>query len=396
MTIGLEIVSVRTWTDRELGAAVAAAWSARGLPEPILTGRVATDLVCEVGTDVLQLQVFAPHRRTTLAGPRWVTAMAVAASSSGDLVAAVLDVAADLARRCEGHVSVDGEVVELDGVAVPSAEVQTSAPPGPSPGAGSPPYPPVFAAVVLDLSTPDEEGWRSLLGALSRWTGGRADWIPRWWRPDDEWEPFDPQDGPPPWWPMEVDLSTGGGTAEWRITGAGFPADISSQIDVELRVPVDTSADLLEDLVGLEAWHPVYAMVHPWHDEEPFLVAGPRRYTPGTPPSLLLSGELLTAGLPNLYWGNLIGEPWVGAIGPERLASAPAYRVEETPAGCWVLQLTERPSDVLTDWAGFSALRDRLKTHLGADLFRQDDGFERRAARPLPLPTLDQRGHAQE
>jgi len=392
VTIGLELVSTRTWTDDELRTAVSVAWAARGLGRPEVVGEVGTHVMVEVATDVLQLQVHRPHRRTTLAGPRWVTAMAVAASSSDELVAAVLDVAADLARRCEGHVSVEGEPVELDGVPPPSTEVLTAAAPEPDPADGAPPYPPTFAAVLLDVVTPQEEGWRSLVGALGTWVGERRDWLPRWWRPEEEWEPFDPDGPPPPWWPMEAQLSTGGGVAAWTVHGTGFPLDVRAQLDAELRVPVDTGDHLLAGLARLGAWHPTYAMVHPWHDEEPFVASGPRRGRPGEGPYLSLSGELLTSGLPNLYWGNLLGDPWVDEIGADRIASAPAHRVEEVLPGRWVLQLTERPSDVLADWAGFSALRERVKEHLGADLFRRDDGADRLAPRRPPLPTLGERG----
>lgn len=393
MTIGLELVSERTWSDEELRAAVSAAWAGQGRGRPEVTGEVATNLFVEVAGDELELQVFRPHRRTTQAGPRWVTTVALAASSSDELVAAVLDVAADLARRCGGFVLVDGGVVELAGVPAPDPAALVPAAPDPDgrDGSGVPPHPPVFATVMFDAPTPGEEGWRSLVAALGTWVGEHREWLPRWWRPEEEWEPFDPEGAAPDFWPLEAWLSTGGGVASWTVVGAGFAHDVFAQVDVGLRAPVDTAADLLAGWGRLEPWSPAYAMVHPWHDSEPFLVAGLRQDGAGDP-ELVLSGELLAEGLPQVYWGNLLGAPWVTEIGADRIASAPVHRVEEVLPGRWVLQLTERPSDVLRDPTGFAELRERVKEHLGAHLFRQDDGFERRAPRPLALATLGERG----
>ncbi len=63
------------------------------------------------------------------------------------------------------------------------------------------------------------------------------------------------------------------------------------------------------------------------------------------------------------------GRPYVEEIGRERLLSAPAYRVEAIGEAGVAIQLTEDPFDALRFEAPFLEARERVKHHLGEDLF---------------------------
>lgn len=73
--------------------------------------------------------------------------------------------------------------------------------------------------------------------------------------------------------------------------------------------------------------------------------------------------------LPDVYWANIFGTPYISLFGREALESAPAAAVEEVARGLFYVQLTARADDVRERPAEFAEARAALKRHLGEAAF---------------------------
>jgi hypothetical protein len=103
------------------------------------------------------------------------------------------------------------------------------------------------------------------------------------------------------------------------------------------------------------AFEGIYGFVH---------VLGKR--TDGDPPHLFVSQFDLRGGLPDVYWGNLLGEPFVRLYGADRIASAPAYLVDQLGPELFWVQLTERLDDARSAPELVAEASAAVKEHLGA------------------------------
>jgi hypothetical protein len=90
------------------------------------------------------------------------------------------------------------------------------------------------------------------------------------------------------------------------------------------------------------------------------------RHGEGEEPNLLVSQFDLRGGLERFYWGNVLGSPFVDLYGPKRIASAPAYAVEQLGPELFWVQLTERLDDVRVDPDDVADVAAAVKEHLGA------------------------------
>lgn len=73
--------------------------------------------------------------------------------------------------------------------------------------------------------------------------------------------------------------------------------------------------------------------------------------------------------IPDLYWGSLLGRPYVERFGREHLLQTPATAVEELENGSIWLQLTQKISDVAMHPENFNRVRDVAKLHLDKNSF---------------------------
>jgi hypothetical protein len=90
------------------------------------------------------------------------------------------------------------------------------------------------------------------------------------------------------------------------------------------------------------------------------------QHSAGDEPSLFVSQFDLRDGLERLYWGNILGSPFVDLYGPERIASAPAYAVEQLGPELYWVQLTERLDDVRSHSDEVADIAGAVKEYLGA------------------------------
>jgi len=79
------------------------------------------------------------------------------------------------------------------------------------------------------------------------------------------------------------------------------------------------------------------------------------------------------AGIAELLWGTVFGPAYVALIGADPIRSAPAAQVEEIATDTYWLQITDKATDPLEDWAAFDTARQAVKKHLGARLFWDRD-----------------------
>jgi hypothetical protein len=96
---------------------------------------------------------------------------------------------------------------------------------------------------------------------------------------------------------------------------------------------------------------------------------GSVEYVADDEPSLFVAEHRLSRWLPDIYWGNLLGPPYVELFGRERILSAPAQQVEQVGPELFYLQLTERLEDLRDHWDDVAAVRDEVKRHLGENAF---------------------------
>jgi hypothetical protein len=408
MTIDLMLVSRETPTMADLREACAYAERTAGLGAHELVGDLsAGDPMVEVSADVthgeLLLQVFRPSVSQGAGadeysvalgvqpplddgGRCWLTAMAMSGTATEVQTRAVLAIVRHLAQACTGYLVVDGHLAELEGVDPPAAVEAAAA----AAVTDVPPPARAFLEAFLSRPTGDQAGWRWLLERLKTLVEGHPELRPRWIRGEREWRPFLPTDPEPDWWPTPQKLLTTEPYVTWEIDGAGFAGDRYSQVSMAGDLSPRDSEALLPGLLALPDLD--YGLLHYWTEREP---SGPSGFrSDGPKPMLQLTARSLTESLPNLYWAQVLGGPWVDLFGPDRIAATPAHRVAQVAPGRWLVQLTEHLSDVVEDHARFDAVRETCKQHLGADAFYSPERGPSGSYRSPVIPTLGERGLA--
>jgi hypothetical protein len=334
-------------------------------------------------------------------GSTWITDTVLPTQTDDDGIEAVLAAAAALVRRLGGHVLVDGEPIALDGTLDGGPGPLATRAPEPAPASrATPERLSLFGAARLDLGdVSGDEGWRTVLrhiGGFLNLTGDidlRRQLAPsHLWTDAEEWVRLDPRGPAPAWWPTPQRLGRTAPRARWRVDGASGPADTFSGFAFGAALTASYGPRALADLEALVPHHLQYGLVHLWTPAEPSnpVFSGPsaQRHDP----DLMLTDFALRDFVPDLYWAQVFGPPWVELFGAETIASVPAFRSEQLAEGVWVVQLTENLEDVASDHAAFVAVRERCKQHLGADSFHTAEKSTFGSYRAPVLPTLAERG----
>jgi hypothetical protein len=77
----------------------------------------------------------------------------------------------------------------------------------------------------------------------------------------------------------------------------------------------------------------------------------------------------LSKCLPNLYWLNVFGPPYVDVFGTQCLLDAPSESVQILPYGGISIELTKDLPDTAEAWGAFKAARARCRSHLDSNVF---------------------------
>jgi hypothetical protein len=409
MTTDLMLVTRRAPTMADVRAAVADARRQAGLGAAQLVGDLddgdpMVELTADVSQGELLLQIFRPTVSLSTAadpytvrigreppldddGHCWLTAMAMAGTATEKQTVAVIGVVRHLALAADGYLVVNGEYTPLDGVPEPA---RTAAP---APSRAKPPPSRAFVEAFLTRPIDGPAGWVESMDLLRDLLDGTRDLRPRFIERDKEWRPFLPTDPAPDWWPMSQYLLTPEPHVRWHLRPSHGPAQHYSQVSIAGDLDAEVGEQFLPKLIELARADLDYGLIHAWHDDEPGTGPTGLRHGPNGP-WMLFTPRDLTERLPNLYWAQIFGPPWVRLFGAETIAATPGHRVEEVSDGHWLVQLTEHLADVVTEHARFAAIRAQAKAHLGADAFFSPERGPRGRYRAPDIPTLKDRGLA--
>lgn len=101
-------------------------------------------------------------------------------------------------------------------------------------------------------------------------------------------------------------------------------------------------------------------------------------------------GSFINASIPNVYWVNFFGRPYVDMFGAEKLRTAPCYRVQELFDGGFMLMLTATREEALSQEGRAKA--QAVKEHLGIEYFFHPSDVVRgnvRDCRRRTVPAFD-------
>lgn len=97
------------------------------------------------------------------------------------------------------------------------------------------------------------------------------------------------------------------------------------------------------------------------------------------PDTIAAVGRDFSSHLPGLFWWNYFGPPYRRLLGDERLRSSPGERVSVAGDGV-VVQLSDDPGE--WDAPGYAAMEQRVRDHLGTELFFSKAEPDRRGIVP--------------
>jgi hypothetical protein len=240
--------------------------------------------------------------------------------------------------------------------------------------------------VFVKLFTPsvlrDQQEGRALLGALGEhapsWLPHRYGWSepPRHVYAPERFEHF---------WsdPFLLKWRNATRTATGTVYTRTGPYDLLSWIELSGEQTPDLALDGLAELVqaGARSLDLSYGLLTLFHPDDAAVDFVSRTQTED--PYVAVEPVTLKRFLPNMFWGNIFGPPYVDLFGVERLRSAPAAVVCEVRPGYFYVQLTDDLTDVQENRPHFTATREAVKRHLGRDCF-----YTRDAAGPFRVPVL--------
>lgn len=85
--------------------------------------------------------------------------------------------------------------------------------------------------------------------------------------------------------------------------------------------------------------------------------------------SHIVTTFILEKYLPDVYWGMVLGRPYVKLFGRERILSSPAAHVEELAENIFYIQLTDDIRDLETRFDDVEKVRQAVKEHLNNNAF---------------------------
>lgn len=89
--------------------------------------------------------------------------------------------------------------------------------------------------------------------------------------------------------------------------------------------------------------------------------------------SKVLSGMIIESlriekYLPDLFWMNIFGRPYIELFGRERLLSVPSFQLQEL-TNAFALKITEHLDDDAISWSVFKTARDQCRSDLDCNVF---------------------------
>lgn len=117
---------------------------------------------------------------------------------------------------------------------------------------------------------------------------------------------------------------------------------------------------------------PDFAFVHLFSDEELNTITERLHttlYDMSMPFRTSISTHELRKYIPNLCWGTIFGSPYIKLFSQKRLLSAPGLIVRELSEKAIYIQLSEKLTDLKSNYQSVNATRNKVKKHLNNNAF---------------------------
>lgn len=239
----------------------------------------------------------------------------------------------------------------------------------------------VFFAATHDIRA---EGYaRSFLAILAK---RGVPFIPRTWERnpglyEQRFETSDVEGPVREWWKtpglvMQNERKKGEPDLWCAVKTYGDDDFLLPRIYLSVQERVVRSRDILDQLVGLAL--DLYELIEPVHGD--IQVRRLPLTSSFTPP--------IRRSIPDIYWVNFFGRPYVELLGADRLRTAPCDEIKEMADGGFMLRLTPAPLDSVTPDGRLQA--QAVKEHLGIEYFwHPSDGLEYSGLRQRATPAFD-------
>lgn len=196
--------------------------------------------------------------------------------------------------------------------------------------------------------------------------------VPQLW---GSWEPVNR-----PFHPAQIDAIVPEWDAQFlfkrrkpRVDGAVLSAYGPAPLHGMLSLAADSRAVDPDDVVRFlltasSSLDADFGFVHlPTEQEAPFyskLLVQERLDPASGRYAMAVTTHTIERWLPDLFWGTVLGVPYVQLIGRDPLLRTPVFRAQELATGAVYLQLTGSPLDLASDFEEVAGVRKRARGHL--------------------------------
>jgi hypothetical protein len=196
------------------------------------------------------------------------------------------------------------------------------------------------------------------------------DWLPGRWGHNEPLSHTYSRDQLEKAWSDDL-LWRGGDAPVEGMVARPYPQDRYGTIHLGIdsgRLDVDRAILLFERLgLRFDAAYGYLHLVTP--REKQGSAPGSIEYLTQDKPHLFVAEHRLRRWLPDLYWANLLGPPYVELFGADRIASAPANTVEQIGPALFYVQLSAHLDDLRNHFDEVAEVRRAVKHYLGENAF---------------------------
>jgi hypothetical protein len=165
------------------------------------------------------------------------------------------------------------------------------------------------------------------------------------------------------YWKRKIKPKAWGSISALKWLGAGDPchAHISTYADIDRKLEPSILAYLKQTSQKFNGHYGYYDSIVPEYKEA--------SRANGTHGDVFVTSLELQKKLPDIFWSQVFGAPYVRLFGLQKLLNAPAYKVEQLGPEMVYIQLSETLFDMHERYAEVDAVRQRVKAHLDDNIF---------------------------
>lgn len=172
------------------------------------------------------------------------------------------------------------------------------------------------------------------------------------------------------YWKKKAKPKAWGNFSAMQWLGAGRPkhATASIYVDVNRQLEPAIIAYLKQASQKFNGHYGYYDCIVPEYREISIVN--------GTHGDIFVTSLELQKKLPDIFWSQVFGAPYVRLFGLEKLLSTPAFKVEQLGPEMVYIQLSESLFDMSEQYAEVDAVRQRVKAHLDDNIFFKPENTE--------------------